>query len=320
LGTKNDTLLGDLGDYTMNLVVGATGLVGGQVCIKLIEGGKPVRALVRPTSDRAKVEILRSRNIGLAQGDLKEPATLAAACAGITTVISTASSTLSRKVRDSIETVDRQGQLHLIEAARAAGVRHFIFVSFPPTGLDFPLDRAKRAVEQRLQASGLACTILWPTFFSEVWLSPALGFDAANAKARIYGSGQNKVRWISYLDVAAFGAACVDNMTAHNKVIPLGGPEALSPLQVVKIFEEAARRTFTVEHVAEEALCAQRATATDSLSESFAALMLSAAHGDAIDMTEARSLFPSLVGRLTSVQEYARRSLGLSSGAVAVPA
>jgi uncharacterized protein YbjT (DUF2867 family) len=296
----------------MNLVVGATGLVGGQVCVKLIEGGKPVRALVRPTSDRARVEILRSRNISLAQGDLKERATLEAACAGVMTVISTASSTLSRQAGDSIETVDRQGQLNLIEAARAAGVQHFIFISFPPTGVEFPLDRAKRVVEERLRGSGLAYTILWPTFFSEVWLSSALGFDAVNAKVRIYGSGQNKIRWISYLDVAAFAAACVDSTAVQNKFIPLGGPEALSPLQVIKIFEEVARRTFTVERVGEEVLRAQKTAATDSLSESFAALMLSAAQGDTIDMTEARSLFPSIVGRLTSVQEYGRRSLGLS--------
>ena len=190
--------------------MGATGLVGGQVCVKLIDAGKPVRALMRSTSDRGRVEVLKNRKIGLAQGDLKERPTLDAACAGVTTVISTASSTLSRQVGDSIEAVDWQGQLNLVEAAKAACVRHFIFVSFPPMGLDFPLDRAKRAVEERLRGSGLAYTILWPTFFNEVWLSPALGFDAANAKVRIYGSGQNEIRWISYLDVAAFAAACVE--------------------------------------------------------------------------------------------------------------
>jgi uncharacterized protein YbjT (DUF2867 family) len=73
-------------------------------------------------------------------------------------------------------------------------------------------------------------------FFEEVWLSPALGFDAANAKARVYGSGENKIRWISYLDVAAIAAACVDNPAVRNKTIQLGGPEALSPLETVRIF------------------------------------------------------------------------------------
>jgi uncharacterized protein YbjT (DUF2867 family) len=101
----------------------------------------------------------------------------------------TASSTLSRQAEDFIETVDRQGQINLVEAARAAGVQHFIFVSFPPAAVDFSLNRANRAVEERLQGSGLAYTVLWPTFFSEVWLTPALGFKFANAKVRIYGLG-----------------------------------------------------------------------------------------------------------------------------------
>jgi uncharacterized protein YbjT (DUF2867 family) len=122
----------------MSLVVGATGLVGGQVCVELANADKPVRALVRPTSDRRRIEMLRSRNIHLAQGDLKERATLDAACAGVTTVISTASSTISRQVGDSIEAVDRQGQLNLVEAANAAGVQNFIFISFSAHGTGLP--------------------------------------------------------------------------------------------------------------------------------------------------------------------------------------
>jgi uncharacterized protein YbjT (DUF2867 family) len=194
------------------------------------------------------------------------------------------------------------------EAAKAAGVRQFIFVSFPPFAEDFPLNKAKRAVEERLKASGMAYTILWPTFFEEVWLSPALGFDAANAKARVYGSGENTIRWISYFDVAAFAAACVDNRGARNKTIQLGGPDALSPLEIVRIFEEETHQRFTVEHVREEDLSAQKAAATDSLSASFAGLMLSLARGDTIDTTECRTLFPSIAVGLTSVRDYAKRS------------
>src|SRR5208282_1913893 len=104
----------------------------------------------------------------------KDRSTLDVACSGVQTVVSTASSTLSRQAGDTIETVDRDGELNLMEAAKAAGVQHFIFVSFPPFAEDFPLNRAKRAVEERLKGSGMAYTILWPTFFDEVWLSPAI--------------------------------------------------------------------------------------------------------------------------------------------------
>src|SRR4029077_7119460 len=76
----------------MILVAGATGLVGGQVCVGLTKTGQSVRALVRSTSDPAKVEMLRSKGVALARGDLKDRSSLDAACSGVTTVVSTASS------------------------------------------------------------------------------------------------------------------------------------------------------------------------------------------------------------------------------------
>ena len=55
------------------LVVGGTGMLGGQVVTELLSRGKRVRALVRPTSDaksleRAGVEIVR--------GDMMDPRSL----------------------------------------------------------------------------------------------------------------------------------------------------------------------------------------------------------------------------------------------------
>ena len=290
----------------MNLVVGATGLLGGEICQLLAAEGKPVRALVRSTSDQTKVKKLESIGVETVQGDLKDRSSLDAACQGMTTVISTASSTLSRQEGDTIQTVDREGQLNLIDAAKAAGVKSFVLISFPNMDMEFPLQTAKRDVEQHLKESGLTYTILQPTFFTEVWLSPALGFDADNAQAQIYGSGRNKISWISYRDVAKFAVACVDNHEAHNGVIELGGPEALSPLEVVQIFEEVGGRKFTLQHVSEEQLRAQKEAATDPLQESFAGLMLSYAQGKVIDMRETLQKFPV---QLNSVREYAGRHM-----------
>jgi uncharacterized protein YbjT (DUF2867 family) len=175
----------------------------------------------------------------------KEPSALGAVFQDVSTVISTASATFSRQTGDSIETVDSQGQISLVESAKAAGVRHFIFISFPPMAEDFALQRAKRAVEERLVESGLAYTILQPTFFTEIWLSPAVGFDAASARAQICGSGKNRISWISFLDVARFAAASVENPGARNAVVRLGGPEALSPLEVVRLFEDLSGHRVT---------------------------------------------------------------------------
>src|ERR1039457_4974824 len=168
----------------MNLIVGATGLVGGEICRRLAAQQKPVRALVRPTGDESRIDELRAAGAELATGDLKDPASIQAACAGATAVLSTASSVLSRQPGDTIDGVDRLGQLQLIEAAASAGVKHFVYVSFSPMAEDFALQRAKREVERALIESGMTYTILRPTFFMEIWLSPALGFDVAARRDR----------------------------------------------------------------------------------------------------------------------------------------
>ena len=82
----------------------------------------------------------------------------------------------------------------------------------------------------------------------------------------------------------------------------LGGPDALSPLEVVRLAEQAGGKTIVVQHVPEEALRAQLGAATDSLQQSFAGLMLYHAGGDVIDMTETLRALP--VRHLKSVREY----------------
>jgi uncharacterized protein YbjT (DUF2867 family) len=295
----------------MNLIVGATGLLGSEICRRMRAEGRALRALVRDTSNPSTVAELKRLGAEVVTGDLKNPPSLSAACSGVTTVISTASSTLSRQQGDSIETVDRQGQLDLIDAAEAAGVKHFVLISFPNVEIDFPLQAAKRAVEDRLRQSRMTHTILQPTCFSEVWLSPALGFDAANARAQIYGSGQKKISWISFQDVAQFAAAAVDNPRAVNATIGLGGPDALSPLDVVRLVEQLIGKPVEVQHVPEEALRAQHGAATDSLQQSFAGLMLYYAHGDVIDMTPAHRAFA--VQPMKSVRAHVQGTLGIAA-------
>ena len=287
----------------MNLVVGATGTLGTEICRFMRSEGRPMRALVRSASDPTKVAKLEGLGVQVVRGDMKERQSLDAACRGISAVLSTASSFVSRQEGDSIRSVDLEGQVSLIEAAEAAGVHHFVFVSFPPIEIEFPLQSAKRAVERRLKDGEMTYTVLQPTFFTEAWLSSSLGFDAAGATVRLYGTGENKISWISYRDVARFVAASVDNPAARNAVIKLGGPEALSPREVVRIFEAIAGRRFDIKCVPEDSLRTQQQTATDAFQQSSAALVLYYARGEVIDMQETLRKFP---GRLVSVREYAR--------------
>jgi uncharacterized protein YbjT (DUF2867 family) len=288
------------------LVVGATGMVGSEVCRRLAAMSIPARALVRATSDAAKVQGLRDLGIDVSTGDVRDAASLVPACRGVASVISTLSSMpfAYQPGENDITTTDTNGMLQLIDVARAARVRRFIYTSFSGNlDLDFPLHDAKRRVEAHLVTSGVPWTILRPSFFMEVWLSPAVGFDAANARATIYGTGANPISWISLKDVAEFAVRCLDDPAAHNALLELGGPEALTPLQVVRIFEGVSGRRFEVHHVAAEALVAQQVAASDPMAQSFSGLMRCYAKGDPIDMTPVLAAFP---GALTSVQSYAR--------------
>jgi uncharacterized protein YbjT (DUF2867 family) len=293
----------------MVLVVGATGLLGSAVCEKLIDRGEKVRAIVRSTSAREKVEVLQSSGVELCTGDLKNPESISAACRGVDAVISTASSTLSRQPGDSIESVDAAGQLTLVNAAKDANVRRFLFVSFRRTpDLSFPLGHAKEQAESAI--SSLNFTIIQASWFMEVWLSPGLGFDYSNATARIYGSGTSPLSWVSFRDVAEMCALALRHPAAERKIIAFGGPEALSPLDVVARFEKVGGRPFQLEHVPESVLRSQFDGATDSLRKSFAALMLGYSRGDSMNMTPVVDTFGI---KLTSVNDYARGVLGIAA-------
>ena len=286
----------------MILVVGATGLLGARICERLRAEGWPVRALVRRTSNPGKVNALRSLGCELATGDLKDPPQIQAACQGISALISTASSTLSRQAGDSIESVDLQGQLALVNAARSSGVGRFVYVSFRDNpSVQYPLTRAKRSVERAI--ADLDFTSIQASCFMEVWLSPMVGFDYIHGTARIYGTGLKPISWVSYRDVAEFCIAPILRSVAERSVLAVGGPEALTSLEVVKIFEEESGRRFEVETIPEAKLREQFDLATDPLEKSFAGALLQYAQGETVDM---RGLLESIPVRQTSVREYAR--------------
>lgn len=141
----------------------------------------------------------------------------------------------------------------------------------------------------------------------EVWLSPALAFDYPNHRARIYGTGSNPVSFVSYKDIAQFAVRSVDTAAAANQAVEVGGPEPVSQLDAVRIFERATGREFALDYVPEESLQEQRSRATDPMDQTFAGLMLDYAAGNVVNPAEALKLVPL---RLTTVRDYAS-SVGL---------
>ena len=287
------------------LVVGATGFLGMEICKQLIAAKQQVRALVRSTSIQDKVIMLDQLGTEIIMGDIKDEGSIKRALKGVSIVISCATSTLTRQYGDTIETVDRKGQISLVNAAKEAGIKQFIYISLNETPIASPLQSAKRAVEYSLIKSNIKYTVLQPSFFMEVWLSPRCGFDYINANATIYGEGKNKLAWISLKDVAALAVASIDNKLAENQIFEVGGPDVLAPLEVVSIFEKQGGTTFKVKHVPLEGLdnCAN-----DDFSKSFSSAVKAYANGNNIRMKKLAKIFPI---KLTSVNEYAKQVLSV---------
>ena len=212
----------------MNLVVGSTGLLGGVITRLLLTKGAPVRVLAR--SGTTQIDGAEA-----VQGDLKDRASLDAACAGITTVITTANSA-QRGGEDNVSTVDDQGNIALIDAAAKAGVHHFIFIS--AAGADesspVPLFAAKARAERHLRDSGMKWTIVAPHVFMDVWFPMIVGSAlAAQQPIPLVGGGRRRHSFIAVGDVAAFAAASIDNPAALDQRLTIGGPAALSWRDVV---------------------------------------------------------------------------------------
>ena len=208
---------------------------------------------------------------------------------------------------NDLRTTDGEGSANLIAAAPSAGVSHFVSTSFSRNIDDpFPPRNARRATEATLRGNGMRYTILRPCCFMEVWLTPAVGFDAANAKARIYGTGDAGISYIAVPDSATFAVRSLDAPVAWNAALEIGGPAPVSQVEAVRLFERAAGRPFEVTHVPVDALEAQYAAASDPVRQSLARLMQCVAHCDPIDMSGTLQAIPV---RLTSVAEYAERVL-----------
>jgi uncharacterized protein YbjT (DUF2867 family) len=265
----------------MDLVVGATGLVGQQIALGLRRQGRAVRGLVRGGTHHEKAASLVSAGVEIFDADLTKPETLPAACAGVETVLCTATSMPHGK-DNGLRRVDHDGTCALIDSAERAGVQYFVYTSYSgKIREDSPLETAKRDCEKRLLASRMRATILRPSYFMEMWLSPALGFDPANGRARIYGSGEAKVSYISLQDVVAYALAVAANPSHPSAFLEMGGPEPLSQLDAVEIFERALGKNVELEKVPLAALEEQHHSA-DPLQKTFAALMIGYAKGDAI--------------------------------------
>lgn len=234
----------------MILVVGGTGALGSRVARMLSEQDQEVRCLVRATSD---VSVLRSLPVDLVDGDLTDPASMAAACQGVFTVVATASMIARRLAgqrRPTLREADEDGMAALVTSAESAGVKRFVYLSFPgfEQAVGTPLERAKLATEERLRNSTLRPVVIRSDAFQELHFGAEARFDIAAGKIAIIGKGNTKRRWISTDDVAALVASTAVEPDPPG-VITVGGPEAMTKNEAVALVEEVTGRRMKVQHM-----------------------------------------------------------------------
>ena len=290
----------------MILVVGATGLLGSEICRRLRALNHQVRALVRPDSRNA--ERLRDLGVELVAGDIRIASDLQRACKGVSTVISTATAMGSKDKSLTLRDVDQRGQLALVEAAESIGVPRFIFVSAAAKlSTAAPLVRYKREVEAALRRGSMHWTILQPSVFMEVWLSGELGWNIAAGRATLFGPGTAPMSWVSVADVAECAVRVLGDDRFFETVLPIGGPSSPSALEVVQLFERLSGRRFKRTHVPLLFLRMMRPLAA-LFNEQIASGMAMAAQTDAGAISDL-SLQRTLGIEFTSIGQYAARVL-----------
>lgn len=236
----------------MILVVGASGLLGGLFTRKLLAQGKQVRILSR---DSPAIFPLTHAGAESVAGDLKNPASLARAVEGVTTVITTANAAQRIGVgagNDTFANVDLTGNQSLIDAAAAADVKQFIFTSAFTADANSPIEflSYKGRTEQALAKSGMNYTILAPHLFMEVWFGLVIGTALqTGGHVTLVGRGERRHSFVSVDDIVSVALAAIDKPAALNQRIEIGGPEAVSWTEVVRRVARAIGRDLSIDYV-----------------------------------------------------------------------
>lgn len=232
----------------MFLIVGGTGALGSAVARLLLQRGHQVRIMTR---DLQRATALKKLGAEVVQGDLRNKASLARACARVDGILAAAHSIMGRGAEASSK-VDALGHKWLINAAQEAGVKHFVYTSAFGVSPTHPSEfyRIKHEVEQYLQHSGLAHTILRPTAFMESHAHMLIGQPILETgKVSLFGRGENPRNFVAAQDVAQFAVMALTLPQMAGEIIEIGGPENWTNMEVVRLYERLSGKQAKVSHV-----------------------------------------------------------------------
>lgn len=242
----------------MNLVTGATGLLGNNIVRQLLAHGERVRVLVRPLSDPRPLDGL---NVEVIEGDLTVPRSLPPAVRGVARVFHAAALVqIGRRGWTEVRAVNELGSAALARAANVEGAR-FVHVSSvdvfgwgtlddpadeatpPSEGHDVPYVATKRLAEEAVLAEvrqGLDAVVVNPAFLLGPWdWKPSSGrmlVHVARGRGKIAPPGGND--FCHVVDVAEGALAAAEHGRIGERYI-LGG-ESLTYRQAWTTFAEIA--------------------------------------------------------------------------------
>ena len=227
------------------LVVGGTGTLGRQIVLQALMKGYQVRCLVR---NFRKAAFLKEWGVELVYGDLARPETIPPCLKGITAVID--ASTSRANELDSLKKVDWNGKLSLIEAAKAAKVKRFIFFSAQNVEQfnNIPLMKVKNGIETKLQQSSVPYTIFRLTGFYqgliEQYAIPIL------ENLPIWVTNENT--YISYMDTQDIAKFCLKALQipqTTNQTFFLSGSKGWVSSEIINLCEQLAGQEAKVKRI-----------------------------------------------------------------------
>ena len=230
------------------LVAGATGQLGRVIVQKLIAAGVPVRALSR---DATKLAALKQLGAEVAAVDMLDLARLTEACQGVGDIIATANNNMGKGAMSPMR-VDLTAYQNLCAAARKAGARRVIYVSFRNVSSDEFVDifRLKWYIEDAIKRSLVPYVILRPSAFMDVWIDELLAKGIRQkGVATIFGPGTNIANYISVNDVAEFAVRVASRPDVMNETIDFGGPSDKSLNELAGLLEKKFKTSGKRKHI-----------------------------------------------------------------------
>ena len=225
------------------LVVGGTGMLGGQVVAELLSRRERVRALVRPTSDATRLE---QAGAEIARGDMMDPASLLKAMDGADAVISTAAG-YTRHSKGDTDKIDTIGNRNLADAASRSGVRRFVLTSILTCDQtpQVPHFWHKKLAEDRLEELGVPFVSLRPGAFLDMIIRMG-GDPFAKRRLMWFGSPTIPLTFMLTQDLAGYLADAVDAPGVDGQRIDIGWDRPVNIGEIAQISSRLLRQQVRV--------------------------------------------------------------------------